>query len=120
MVDEEIKDVSAGPTGAPVNRDARREPEVIEGEIAARDPDDSASSPDPTAAETKADARAAKAARRPGARGLLAGAVGGLIVSALGLGAGYTLLTSKADVSETESIGRSRSAGATDERRVRR
>ena len=41
MVDEEIKDVSAGPTGAPVNRDARREPEVIEGEIAARDAEDS-------------------------------------------------------------------------------
>ena len=41
MVDEEIKDVSAGPTGAPVNRDARREPEVIEGEIAARGTDDS-------------------------------------------------------------------------------
>ena len=36
MVDEEIKDVSAGPTGAPVNRDARREPDVIEGEIAAQ------------------------------------------------------------------------------------
>ena len=35
MVDEEIKDVSAGPTGAPVNRDDRREPDVIEGEIAA-------------------------------------------------------------------------------------
>jgi len=30
MVDQETKDVSAGPTGAPVNRDARREPEVIE------------------------------------------------------------------------------------------
>ena len=41
MVDEEINDVSAGPTGAPVNRDARREPEVIEGDIAAREPDDS-------------------------------------------------------------------------------
>ncbi len=41
MVDEEIKDVPAGPAGAPVNRDARREPEVIEGEIAAREPDDS-------------------------------------------------------------------------------
>ena len=103
MVDEEIKDVSAGPTGAPVNRDARREPEVIEGEIAPRDPDDRASSPDPTAAETKADARAAKAARRPGARGLLAGAVGGLVVSALGLGTGYSLLTSKADMSQTEN-----------------
>ena len=45
MVDEEIKDVSAGPTGAPVNRDARREPEVIEGEIAAREAEDSKSSP---------------------------------------------------------------------------
>ena len=58
MVDEEIKDVSAGPTGAPVNRDARREPEVIEGEIAGRETDDSKSSPDPTAAETSADAPA--------------------------------------------------------------
>ncbi len=97
MVDEEITNVSAGPTGAPVNRDARREPEVIEGEVAARDPDGGASSPDPTAA----DPPAAKAAPRTGARGLLAGVIGGLIVSALGLGAGYALLTSKADVSET-------------------
>ena len=53
MVDEEIKDVSAGPTGAPVNRDARREPEVIEGEIAAREAEDSKSSPYATAAETQ-------------------------------------------------------------------
>ena len=55
MVDEEIKDASAGPTGAPVNRDARREPEVIEGEIAASEAEDSKSSPDTTAAETRAD-----------------------------------------------------------------
>ena len=102
MVDEEIKDVSAGPTGAPVNRDARREPDVIEGEIAAREGEDSQSSPGETAAETRADPpTAAKAAPRNGARSLLAGAVGGLIVSALGLGAGYTLLTPKADVSDT-------------------
>ncbi len=101
MVDEEIKDVSDGPTGAPVNRDGRREPEVIEGEIAARDPDDSASSPDPTAAQTKADARTARAPPRPGARSLLAGAVGGLVVSVLGLGVGYSLLTSKADGPDT-------------------
>ena len=60
MVDEEIKDVSAGPTGAPVNRDARREPEVIEGEIAAREAEDSKSPPDPTAAETRADPPAAQ------------------------------------------------------------
>jgi hypothetical protein len=104
MVDEEIKDVSGGPTGAPVNRDARREPEVIEGEIAAREVEDSNSSPDPTAAETRADPRpAAKATPRTGARSLLAGAVGGLIVSALGLGAGYSFLTSRADGSDTEN-----------------
>src|SRR5580700_11787508 len=84
MVDEEIKDASAGPTGAPVNRDARREPEVIEGEIAA-----SAAAPSP------------KAAPRNGARSLLAGAVGGIVVSALGLGAGYSFMTSKADGSDT-------------------
>jgi hypothetical protein len=101
MVDEEIKDVSVGPTGAPVNRDARREPEVIEGEVAARDSDDSGSAAESAAAETKADARAAKAAPRTGARSLLAGAVGGLVVSVLGLGAGYSLLTSKADGSDT-------------------
>jgi hypothetical protein len=102
MVDEEIKDVSGGPTGAPVNRDARREPEVIEGEIAAREAEDSKSSPDSTAAETRADPRpAATSTPRTGARSLLAGAVGGLVVSALGLGAGYSLLTSKADGSDT-------------------
>src|ERR1700729_4305971 len=99
MVDEEITDVSAGPTGAPVNRDARREPEVIEGEIAGRDGDESVPSPDPTAAENRADARAAaRAAPRNGARSLLAGAVGGLVVSALSLSAGYSFLKSKADM----------------------
>src|ERR1700722_4435493 len=103
MVDEEIKDVSDGPAGAPVNRDPRREPEVIDGEIAAREAEDMKSSPYTAAAETSADVRAAKAAPRTGARSLLAGAVGGLIVSALGLGAGYSFLTSKADVSETEN-----------------
>jgi hypothetical protein len=104
MVDEEIKDLSDGPTGAPVNRDARREPEVIEGEIAAGEAEDGKSAPYAAAAETGADVRAApKAARRPGARSLLAGAVGGIVVSALGLGAGYSLLTSKADGSDTEN-----------------
>ncbi len=40
MVDEETQDVSAGPAGSPPNRDARRDPGVIEGEMAARAPDD--------------------------------------------------------------------------------
>ncbi|HEY3623268.1 MAG TPA: hypothetical protein VGL12_12935 [Roseiarcus sp.] len=100
MVDEEIQDVSAGPTGAPVNRDARREPEVIEGEIAARESDDSGSPPGSATAENGADPRRAPTPRTD-IRSLLAGALGGLIVSALGLGAGYTLLASKADVSES-------------------
>ncbi len=104
MVDEEIKDASAGPTGAPVNRDARREPEVIEGEIAASAAEDGKSSSYTPAGETSADARVApKAAPRNGARSLLAGAVGGLVVSALGLGAGYSFLTSKADDTQTEN-----------------
>jgi hypothetical protein len=103
MVDEEIKDLSAGPTGAPANRDVRREPEVIEGEIAPRDADHSVT-PDPTPAETRTDSGpAARAAPRTGSRGLLAGALAGLIVSALGLGAGYTLFASKSDESDTAS-----------------
>ena len=35
MIDEETKDDSAASAGAPVNRDARPDPGVIEGEIAA-------------------------------------------------------------------------------------
>jgi hypothetical protein len=102
MVDQETKDVSAGPTGAPVNRDARREPEVIEGEIAARETHGSEPPPDPPAPESSTEPRPALAAApRTGLRSLLAGAVGGLIVSVLGLGAGYTLLAPKDDVSET-------------------
>ena len=102
MVDEEIKGVSAGPTGAPVNRDARREPEVIEGEIAAPGTDDRERTTGPSASERGAEPRAASVARpRTGARGFFSGAVAGLIVSALGVGAGYTFFASKADVSES-------------------
>ena len=47
--------------------------------------------------------------------------MGGLIVSALGLGAGYTLFDLQSRrVGDRESIGRARNAGATDERRARR
>ena len=108
-------DVSAGPTGAPVNRDARREPEVIEGEIAAREPDDSVSAAGPAAAETRADPPARRAAPRTGARGFLGGAIAGLIVSALGLGAGYTFFRLQGRrVGDRGSIERARSAGAAD------
>jgi hypothetical protein len=100
MVDQETKDVSAGPAGAPVNRDARREPEVTEGEIAARETDGREPPPDAPAPESGAESAPA-AAPRTGVRSLLGGAVAGLIVSVLGLGAGYTLFAPKADVSET-------------------
>ena len=53
MVDEETHDVSAGPAGAPPNRDRRRDPGVIEGEIAG---------PRATATESAAD----RSARRGG------------------------------------------------------
>jgi hypothetical protein len=100
MVDEEIQDVPTEPAGAPVNRDVQREPEVIEGEIAARATDESP--PDPLTADSEANPRPAPPARsRNHARGFLAGALAGLIVSALGLGAGYMFFASKADVSET-------------------
>ena len=48
MVDDETQDVSARPAGAPPNRDARPDPGVIDGEIAARGPNEP--EPPPTAA----------------------------------------------------------------------
>jgi|GEM_PF-3506236 len=103
MIDQETEDVSAGPAGAPVNRDARREPQVIEGEIAGRPADDSDAPPDPSAAEPMRSPDPAPAARpaRTGAHPFLGGALAGLVVSALCLGAGYTLLAPRGDGSET-------------------
>src|SRR5271166_500361 len=75
MVDEETQDVSAGPAGAPPNRDARRDPGVIEGEIAARRADErqppAAAAPPPESAAEPPGAPAAKPparrlSRRPG------------------------------------------------------
>jgi hypothetical protein len=104
MVDEETQDVSPAPAGAPPNRDARRDPGVIEGEIAARGADEHA--PPPSAAappESAAQPQPAPAAKPPRAasRGALAGAIAGLVVSALAAGAGYYFLASKADLAET-------------------
>ena len=116
MVDEETQDVAPGrPGGAPVNRDARRDPEVIEGEIAPRTTHEKAPSGDPPSAGPSADApqnqspppsrSAAPPAspKRAGARGFFAGALGGLIVSALAAGAGAYYLAPKADLAEEEA-----------------
>jgi hypothetical protein len=101
MVDEETKDVSPAPAGAPSNRDTRRDPGVIEGEIAARE----AREPPPSdgAPEAAGQPRPAPAANpaSAGSRGVLAGAIAGLVVSALAAGAGYSFLASKSEVAET-------------------
>ena len=104
MVDEETHDVSAAPAGAPPNRDPRRDPGVIEGEFAARATSQSESPPSAAAApESAGGPRPTRAAERPrsGFRGILAGALAGLIVSALALGAFYSLLAPGADVDES-------------------
>jgi hypothetical protein len=96
MIDEETQGDSAASAGAPVNRDARREPEVVEGEIAARDTGEHEPLRDRSAGESKAEPHPAPAPRT-GAHGFLGGALAGLIVSALAAGASYTLLAPKAD-----------------------
>jgi hypothetical protein len=100
MVDDETQDVSARPAGAPPNRDARPDPGVIDGEIAARGPNER--EPPPSAAgapESAAQPRPAPAPRA-GFRGVLAGALAGLVVSALAVGAFYSLLAPGADVED--------------------
>ncbi len=101
MVDDETQDVSARPAGAPPNRDARPDPGVIDGEIAARGPNEPG--PPPSAAgapESAAEPRPAPAPRA-GFRGVLAGALAGLVVSALAVGAFYSLLAPGADVEDS-------------------
>jgi hypothetical protein len=92
MVDEETQDVSAGPAGAPTNRDARRDPGVIEGEIAAARAGEDAPPP-----SGQPQPPPASKPPRGGARGVLVGGLAGLVVAALALGAFYTLLAPSSD-----------------------
>jgi hypothetical protein len=103
MVDEETEDVAARRAGAPVNRDARSDPGVIEGEIAARRAHEDAPSPGATEAATQTQTSSEPTAKpvRIGARAFAAGALAGLIVCALAAGAGYYFLASKADLAES-------------------
>ena len=97
MVDDETQDVSARPAGVPPNRDARPDPGVIDGEIGPNERE-----PPPSAAgapESAAQPRPAPAPRA-GFRGVLAGALAGLVVSALAIGAFYSLLAPGADVED--------------------
>jgi hypothetical protein len=100
MIDEEAKGDSAASAGASGDRGARPDPRVIEGEIAAAGTSENERSPDPPS-ETGAEPRLAPAAApRSGGHGFLGGALAGLVVSALALGAGYALLVPRADTPE--------------------
>jgi hypothetical protein len=104
MVDEEAHDVSAAPAGAPPNRDSRRDPGIIEGEMTARatgEREPPASAPTPPESAVQPRPTPAAEAPRSGFRGVLAGALAGLIVSALAIGGFYSLLAPGADVDES-------------------
>src|SRR5208337_1325013 len=113
--------------GAPVNRDKRCDPGVIGGELASRDsggpappvqeggetapPAQDADRPAPSvqqAGDATPPAREAQAGRsstrRPSALGgFLWGAIGGLVVSAIVAGVGYSLFAPKADLAEANA-----------------
>jgi hypothetical protein len=100
MADQETQDVAAGPAGGPVNRYFRPDPGVVEGEVAGRGVDENG--PPPNATEEGAQPRSAPVAKptRTGARAFAAGALAGLIVSALAAGVGYLFVASKTDFAE--------------------
>ncbi len=117
MVDEESQDVASEPArGAPVNRDKRSDPGVIDGEASRNDgeaapPAQEAGAPAPSAQEAARvahpshEAEAAPSGRtRPGAFGaFLSGALGGLVVAAVAGGAGYYLFAPKTDLAQTNA-----------------
>ena len=118
MTGEEAHDVASGTAGgAPVNRDMRRDPGVIEGEVAshgaAEDAPPSARAQPRMRHQARPPQRRLSSRRlrrpaqpvRPGARGFAAGALAGLIVSALAAGAGYYYLTEQAGVAD-QAAGR--------------
>ena len=103
MVDEESQDVASGQTrGAPVNRDTRPDPGVIDGEIASADAAEQAGAAPPGASPS--DRQAQPAGRGPGAfRGFLAGALGGALIAALAALAGYLFFWPSADLAEADA-----------------
>ncbi len=106
MVDEEFRNVASELRGsAPVNRDKRDDPEVIEGEVTA--PRDGGEAREPTAAQPPAEAVSPPSTPPANAsnslRAVAAGALAGLIVAALAAGGGYYLFAPKADLAERDA-----------------
>ncbi len=106
MVDEEAQDVSTGPAGAPPNRDRRPAPGLIEGEIAGSGTDQREPRAAATGSESAADPQPGRAAEPPRGRfrGILAGAIAGLVVSALAIGGFYSLLAPSGDEDLTNRL----------------
>jgi hypothetical protein len=106
MVDEESQDVASAPAGgAPVNRHGRRDPGVIDGEVAARVDGEPPAGAAAEAPKAEAPPRFPPPERpAPGAgRAFVFGALGGLIVSALAAAGGYYAFAPKTDLAEAET-----------------
>lgn len=117
MVDEQSPDAASETTqvepeggGAPVNRDNRAEPGVIEGEVASAEGETASAGHEPSSAPDEAgrDAAPAPAARAPasskrGGGAFLSGALGGLIVAALASGGAYYALAPQLDRVEADA-----------------
>jgi hypothetical protein len=118
MVDEESQDVASESTGgAPVSRERRGDPGVIEGEAPRDDgeatPSQEASEPASPAEDAvaaappsrEAEAAAPTGRARPGVLGaFLSGALGGLVIAAVAGGAGYYYLVApKSDLAKTNA-----------------
>jgi hypothetical protein len=102
-------------SGTPFNRDHRGDPGVIEGEVSSRSEGEAlppaqgagkGAPSAPAAGEAAPPAREAQAdpsGRRGRGGGFLAGALGGLVVSAIIGGTGYYLFAPKADLAEANA-----------------
>jgi hypothetical protein len=109
MVDEQGRDAASETAeiereaAAPVNRDKRVEPHVIEGDVSSR-ADEAAPAVDEVGRDT-APTPAPEPVRpnRRGLGGLLSGALGGLVAAALAAAAAYYVLAPKFDRAEADA-----------------
>ena len=106
MVDEESQHVASAPAaGAPVNRDRRHDPGVIDGEVAARLDDEAPAGTAAEAPRAGAPPGSAPPERQGlgGGRAFVFGALGGLIVSALAAVGGYYALAPRTDLAKADA-----------------
>ena len=103
MVDEESQEVASEQArGAPVNRDSRPDPGVIDGEIASSGVPEHPAAAEPDA--SLSDRQPAPAVRGSGAfRAFLAGALGGALIAALAALAGYLFFWPSTNLAEADA-----------------